>query len=336
MEPETLAEARRPRSQRIPGFRPRAEIDWVEISVVLGRRTNFQTVQRVLKLNPSGKRRRVRAVKPLPGNASNAFTITLNAPSNWTQVVTELRALEHRFGFSEPPRIEAIEIALDFFRTFESADILALTQRMMTTLVADRQERRMLGPGRQFEMLTYNTKVDPQKTMSIGIPSVETRWWRVYAKTTDDGGKPLPNTEHRARAEFGIRGPEVEIFFGNSVAWNSPPFRKCSKLLRFRTVLESPRTVFRRPPVVIDALYRRELSNRGMHAHHPSQTSRLRHSEHTAADQTMTKIVNDCLRKLERDSARNRDDESISGTSVPTEESVANTPVLIPLTTASH
>ncbi len=191
-------------------YRFRAEVDWIELKIVLTKTTNFQTVRRRLGVEYA------EAGAPGAGGADVEFTVKIQSPSSWAEVNARLERLTVDNPLAKPAEVTGIEIALDAYSRNESFDdlvemasrfyreackLVSVNRRASKTkrdgsypLESADQTRRLLADG-------YN--------IYIGNRSDSERQ-HIYVKQTD-GSSPLPFAQQRARTEFTLTGDKVPV-----------------------------------------------------------------------------------------------------------------------------
>ena len=97
---------------QLQDFQCRAVIDWVTVGLSLSRNTQHQWLQQKVEA-VFGRRSYIKALDKGPGDASDAFEITIQEP-DLCRLQRLCAALERKFGFQRPPIITAIEISVDF------------------------------------------------------------------------------------------------------------------------------------------------------------------------------------------------------------------------------
>ncbi|WP_343732082.1 hypothetical protein [Duganella sp.] len=198
-------------------YRAHAVVDWISIVVTPQGPTQFQWIQRelsaILNLTP-GKRIHVKPCAGAPG--SDLVPYALRFHDEHANSIHELRRimgeLGRRFPMAQPPYVDGIELALDFYQRKEGqGDLLAMTRQLQESIAAYDGNPRLYAPDmKRMDVLgggKHGTRIDPTKTMRIGHNSADLQW-RVYFKTTDEVKtkqgttvRHLPPAQHRARAE---------------------------------------------------------------------------------------------------------------------------------------
>jgi len=185
----------------------RASLDWAEFQVSLARRTNFQTVRRVLG--------EVDYVEPLDaeaGGSASVFLFRFQNVESWSSVVAKFAELERTFGFRREPEITGLEIALDFAHGSELthlADVACYCYRFVQFRPTSNNYRAFYHSGAAVDIPESKTQLldwltSGDATLYVGDHRQDAVAYRIYVKTTDSGRK-LPRDEWRARTEVTLR-----------------------------------------------------------------------------------------------------------------------------------
>lgn len=228
-------------------YRTCAVVDWIRLVISTQSPTQFQWIQRELAVImglPPGRSIHVKARQPGPGGAATCFAMTFHdMPANSIHELRRIIAeLERRFPRADAPFVDAIELALDFYKGHESGDLLMMTRQLQDGIAAyDGNARLYLPEIRQAITIGSGMHIDPTKTMRIGGDNDDVQW-RVYFKTTDNAknelAQPLPPDQHRARAEVTLshaalaQHADVDCFGLNDLA--QLRFQAFAKYLHFR------------------------------------------------------------------------------------------------------
>jgi hypothetical protein len=215
-------------------LRFRAVVDWIEIEIETAASTNFQTVQRVLKVvlgMPDGRRPYVTARDEEPGGAARKFIFRLYDPDSWSYVVAKLDELAQRFPFASPSKVIAVEVAFDAYSRAEKADELAEQAARFykfCTLVVSQNHRAywdFKGSAKDVPFRGKSLVRHLSDGWQIGIGNkTDDRYQHIYVKTTDENGTALPRAEHRARIEITLRGGALP--YQHADEWAKADFAK--------------------------------------------------------------------------------------------------------------
>lgn len=202
------------------GFKtPIAVVDWVAITVELGRNSNGGHIKKVYE------HLGVSHADPIDIGADSAaskFEIRMQHPTNYAVIENLISDLDNKYGLVSAPQLCGLEVSIDFYH--KTANILALeamTERLMLSIApAAIDNPRIIGERFYFSggVMPKRSSINATKTLYIG-----NKWddvmWRVYFKRTDDtcvgeDGKRvtrhLPPTEFRARAEVRLQGKALK------------------------------------------------------------------------------------------------------------------------------
>lgn len=208
--------------------RLRAVVDWVQLEIQSAKPTNFWSIQtelRRLLCLPDSVSPHVEAINESDGGAATIFRITLQAPERHQDIAKVTNSLSAAFGCGGSPRITAIEIAFDAYGA--GAEQAARFCKFLTNPVSDncRLYRRGKRQGDTTHCIPTRFQTLEQRlaegwTVGIGSNSDNYRQ-RIYHKTTDNNGTPIPQSDHRARIEITLRGEAL-------------PFQTLEELQRFK------------------------------------------------------------------------------------------------------
>jgi len=313
-------------------FKAEAVIDWIKIVISTSKATQFQHLQsklrRILDLPVDAAEIFVSPISAGAGNTSNRFEITFHdeIANNWHSLDQIILQLGQRFELSEEPEVSAIEIALDFYcRNANNTGLAELTHRLQTSLAGiatkGSNPRQFDFWNKQNVFLTPESEINSTMNLRTGNkPDLIS--WQIYRKTTDNNGRHLGSSQHRARAEFTVRGSQLASYLGNihkTVKLSEIKdfeFAKLAELLHFRRlkpideITSGKNKYFRyainklanqiRHSMLLYPLgyraYRRDPRtaqprNKGLH-------EMLQHSRHSVADDDLNKTVRVKLRNL--------------------------------------
>ncbi|SNS11965.1 hypothetical protein SAMN06265795_101110 [Noviherbaspirillum humi] len=212
-------------------YRTEAVIDWIQLDVRTTQPTQprwiWENLQRITGTNAT----RTEAINPGAGGVATNFRITLyDAQAN---SYSELRRIVSALPLAQEPTVTGLEISLDFYARPEDGDPNAVTEmvrRLQAGIAAYGKDARQFDPslkdtatmGNVFlsgddpepTIYTRRLKIDPHHNLRIGSKGNQISY-QVYYKRTDgnwggdSGNRDLPIAEHRARAEFTLRGDEL-------------------------------------------------------------------------------------------------------------------------------
>lgn len=221
-------------------FRFRAVIDWIEFKVHLGRITQVQHVQAVLRRFLA----RDSYIAPEdigPGEAFCRCRIKVQEPENLAQIVAIHQALVETFAETAASAVTGIEVSIDAYPKNEGsrtrADLLGALQRTLwtnrdiwskkdsrprTVFGRSRDEVRKLSPGPLDEIEGLRSSLLPMQhssavldgTLYIGAKDDDVMI-RVMDKVIDaqhpDGQRiDLPDSRKRVRVEVTVKGAELQ------------------------------------------------------------------------------------------------------------------------------
>ncbi len=282
---------------RLDSFRYRAEVDYLEVRVGLNRASNHDTVRRKTFATY------VKSLDAGPGGAATQFRIRFDDPASREQLTRTLEILRlHYGGFSLEPRLEKIEIAFDCYsRTQCKADLKKMTERLFRKgaeyCSGNIRMTRKFGEVEWAENYPiFKAKLDQGFTIVVGDSDANIAQ-RIYCKTTDQGGKPLPEDQHRARREVTLKGLALDeagtafqsLLIDDSVPWK---FEALSKWFRFREV---------KPGVACTPLQRMALGWQVLQGvRNPRRPGRRVYDRRSQADTALNELARDSLRELSR------------------------------------
>ena len=185
-------------------FRFRAVVDWIEIEVQTTTPTNAPTIRR------RGSLVYATPMDSGPGGAATVFRFRLYDPENWQEVVTQVQGIAKEFQLACPPAVTAIEIAFDARSKGATREELAeLTAHLYTaqTRIVSENRRVYLGSAEAPPNLQSSLSRFLLEGWQIGVGNKSDDYYQhAYFKTTDHNGKPIEQSEHRARIEVTLRG----------------------------------------------------------------------------------------------------------------------------------
>lgn len=201
-----------PYAQPSSNLQPVAVVDWVAFTVKLKNASHGGHLKR--KYEDIG----VSHAKPLDaglGSAARVFRIVLQHPDNYGVIQDLLADLDHTYGLSEAPVLDAMEVAVDFWPIGNDVGAAAdITKRLMMELTPPLLNNPRLVDGATQSYLPTGADINICRTLYIGNDD-EDLMWRVYWKRTDETfvgddskryPKSLPESEWRARAEVRLQG----------------------------------------------------------------------------------------------------------------------------------
>lgn len=223
-------------------FEARAVIDWLELKLLLSRKTQFQWIAKEASA-VLGRKPWVRRVGGgLPNDPDTAFEMRIQEPK-MSKVIELVEALRKKFGFEIDPVIFSIEISVDFRpkqpddldRTrllYVLANHLLVDRDVLSDLmsrprsVTDRSSfyvSHMLYGSRRFDRDTNNHFLRSHErdiapyvdgTYELGARNSAVRW-RIMDKIIDSQNVAagtslsLPEEEKRVRIEVTLYRPEI-------------------------------------------------------------------------------------------------------------------------------
>lgn len=228
-------------------FRIKACVDWIGIGIQTASTTKGHTVSKLVAEAwgmPEGTQPSVIPLDEGAGGAATKFEIRLQDPGRWQDVETALNKLRRWFskGLVGEPVISAIEVALDAYSKGagrdEMVELVSRYYRFHSRLVSG--NRRFAGTCKGDTKGRGLVGYDPEKARrKIGGGGVivignktDDLCQRIYFKTTDKGGKALPESQHRARVEVTLRGGALSGY--TMKQWASFRFQSLSEYFAFR------------------------------------------------------------------------------------------------------
>ncbi len=270
-------------------FKINAVVDWVELRIELQTPSNFDTLRRRLG---------VPQVTPLDkgsGGAASAFTFKIHDPASLRSVREQLERLTHDHPLAKPPEVIGIEVALDAYSKAndmtELQDMAKRFYRHAACMVSDvrRAAKDFKGSGKALvNERDVIRALEQDFNIYIGHKT-DAEVQHIYVKTTDNGGKPLPVGEHRARMEITLKGDKLP--FTSLEGWEGFDMETLSKYFKFR------RTKDGLDPFVAEGLKGvAQVGERKPRAH-PDRRPRF-FSSSGVADQALNDKAYDSLRRL--------------------------------------
>lgn len=280
-------------------LRPHAVVDWIEIDVTLASSSNFTAIQNAMK---DGLRTdRTSWITPLekgPGGAATRFLIKMQDPPALAELRRAFKHLEAKYGFVSPPKLHAIEIAVDFYSRSTDADaVRRMTLHLMQGLYGAGQDRRLARGRGETVPLTYGKKLDVEKTLYIGN-KLDPVALKVYFKKTDNGQLPIPLSEFRARAEVTLTGAGLIDCVVLCGFFERIDFKGVNRLMSFRMV--DGRSDEASTPIqkMIAAHHEREMVGRGTYSRAACPKTRRKYSALHRANTLLNRTVRDSMRGL--------------------------------------
>ncbi len=212
-------------------YRFRAEVDWIELKIVLTKPTNFQTVRRRLGVEFA------EPDAPGAGGADVEFTVKMQSPSSWAEVNARLEQLTVDHPLAKPVEVTGIEIALDAYSRNESFDDLvemaSRFYREACKLVSDNRRASKTKRDGSYSLESADQLrrlFADGYNLYIGNRSDAERQ-HIYVKQTD-GQSFLPFAEQRARTEFTLTGEKVPVLLFND--WREYRFESFADYFKYR------------------------------------------------------------------------------------------------------
>lgn len=192
-------------------FKFRAEVDWLAFEIETARRTHGDTIFETRELELENY------VTPLnkgPGGVATRFRITFQNVASWDNAQARLDRLAKHFPLAAPPIIAGIEVSFDAYARAATRDELvdmAVRFFAFGNVVADYRSSGVWHNGVMVEeVAAVMSRHDVRRLLNtdrvinignVGDPITQ----RIYFKTKDNR-EPLPEEEHRARAEVALQG----------------------------------------------------------------------------------------------------------------------------------
>lgn len=200
-------------------FKFRASVDWLAFEIETASREHGDKIFKC-PFEIEGVRKPfhlVNYVTPLnkgPGGVATRFLVCFQDVTSWDNAQAKLDALAKRFPLASEPTVAGIEVSFDAFaRTATRADLIDMAVHFFAfgNVVADYRSSGVWLNGAMVEKVAaVMSRRDVRRLLGndrvINIGNVgDDVTQRVYFKTKDNG-KPLPEEEHRARAEVTLQG----------------------------------------------------------------------------------------------------------------------------------
>ena len=237
----------------LTNYECRALIDWITVSVALGRRTQHRYIN--LHVNALlGKRAWVKGLDQGAGNASENFEITFQEP-DLNAVRQCLDEIFREFGFTAEPVVTGLEVSLDFKPKKEgelerSALFAVLTRHLYIDIlkIADqmRMPRFIAGTKVKYLLNTRSSTLEPRlhdleaheldasppadATFYIGEKGDRDHLVRIQNKITDQRNPALRTVENLSEDETRVR---IEVTLGQ-VGLKREGIRTLEDLAKFR------------------------------------------------------------------------------------------------------
>lgn len=273
-------------------YRITAVIDWIELRIVLAKPSNFDTVR---------KRLGVPYAKPLDkgsGGAATVFDLKIHDPTSWRAIESQLKRLTHDHPLAEPPKVIGIEVAVDAYAKVIDNHTAALLREMAKRFY--RYATRMVSTNRRAaggfkgSAQALATERDLDRALELGLNIYVGDWLsnelqHMYIKITDNGGKPLPLDQHRARTEITLRGRKLPCKTLND--WATFRMENFACYFRYRRLKENLN------PFVACGLKGIAQVGENKRRTHPDSRPRF-FSSSTIADQRLNDLVYEALRRL--------------------------------------
>lgn len=292
-------------------FRIKACVDWIDLEVQTQRPTNFQAVQRRLKVLlglPGDKVPYVEAQDAGDGSAATVFRCRIHDPACWHDLDRMMRDLGEQLPLVGEPRVAAIEIALDAYSKGAGRDeLIELTSRYYRFHTHPTSENRRFagkckGDTKGKGVDNYSPEnarrmLADGRVIIIGNKSDDLSQ-RIYFKTTDKGGLPIADeSKRRARVEVTVQGDAIPISTWGE--WASFRFeRKENNLSRFFT-FRKDRNLNSLSPLHRIILERRpQIGERKEQRRSRKGGGQRWYNSETVADTELNKRARDALRNL--------------------------------------
>lgn len=322
-------------------FRTEAVIDWIELTFTTRAPTQQQWVRGELRAITGEPNLYLKPLNAGDGGVSSRFKVKFHdaQANSYAALVRIVAALDRVMPLDGQPTVTGLEISLDFFSKRQGQDLALarMTHRLQNSIAAygnprqynpdlgflvylhdppdDRDPRQRKLGRKAFEI--DPSRINPDLTLLIGD-----EWdpisWRVYYKRVD-ANQALPPNEHRARAEFTLRGSALtERKIANLPDLVSFQFEALAGLLHFRSLRpvenitaghgEIVRYTIRKwhssaPNAVtlypLGRLAFRRDARTDKPRHRGLPVAR-KHSKHTTADDELNHVVRDRLKDLSR------------------------------------
>ena len=270
-------------------FKMNTVVDWVELRIKLKNPSNFDTVR---------KRLGIPHAAPLdkgPGGAATEFTLKIQDPTSWRSVRAQLERLTDDHPLAEPPEVIGIEVALDAYsKANDMAELQDMAKRFyrMSAYMVSGARRAAAGFKGSGNPLATESDIARalQKGFNIYVGDrAAAEVLHIYVKTTDNGTKPLPVGQYRARMEITLRGEKLP--FRSLEDWESHGMTGLSKYFKFRRLKQSLN------PFVQEGLKGKAQIGEKKPRAHPDRHERFFPTS-TVSDKALTDRAYDSLRRL--------------------------------------
>ncbi len=271
-------------------YRFRAEVDWIELKIVLTKPTNFQTVRRRLDVQFA------ESDDPGAGGAGVEFTVKIQSPSSWAEVNARLERLTVDHPLAKPVAVTGIEIALDAYSRNESFDdLVEMASRFYREACKLVSSNRRASKTKRDGSYALESADQLRRLVTDGYNiyignRTDAERQHIYVKQTD-GQSFLPLAQQRARTEFTLTGEKVpELLFND---WREYRFESFAAYFKYRQ-LKTELPLYLAKPMLTSA---QVGERRPRMAHHGKNRS---FSRCTQADLKLNALAHDALRELAR------------------------------------
>ncbi|MGF6663308.1 hypothetical protein QF000_004976 [Paraburkholderia atlantica] len=286
-------------------FTFRAAVDWLAFEIETARPTHATTIRKEL-----GVRSYVTPLNKGPGEVATRFSVPFqdirswdDAQDRWDRTQRRLKALR-RLPLDAPehePIITGIEVSFDAYaRTATREDLVDMAVRFFAfgNVVADYRSSGVWHNGVEVKKVeAVMSRHDVRRLLNtdrvinignVGDPVTQ----RVYFKATDNR-QPLPEQEHRARAEVALQGAALP--FTTLAAARNFEFQALAKSSKKYFSYRKQRDGMEPLPALIHSRYaqvgKREEWRTG-------NRSRRLYDPHTQADTELNRLARDKLTEL--------------------------------------
>ncbi len=212
-------------------YRFRAEVDWIELKLVLTKTTNFQTVRRRLGVEYA------EPDAPGAGGAGVEFTVKIQSPSSWAEVNARLEQLTVDHPLAKPVEVTGIEIALDAYSRNESFDdLVEMASRFYREACKLVSANRRASKTKRDGSYALESADQLRRLVTDGYNiyignRTDAERQHIYVKQTD-GQSFLPLAQQRARTEFTLTGEKVPVLLFED--WREYRFESFAAYFKYR------------------------------------------------------------------------------------------------------
>lgn len=298
-------------------FRVSACVDWLDVTIVLLRPTQFHHLRHAIE-DVTGKKPWVEPLNKREdeGGIATIFQIRFrdDLANDLASINRVLENLKKKYPFATGPTISGIEVACDFWYKGHAArqflDTQKMTYRLQSSLFASGSKPRQFDPkiGEKGDnrYMEEGTRLDPSLNFRIGH-KLDCVSWQVYFKTVDEM-KPLEQAKWRARVEVTLQGEALQDLGLNVLEdLQGYGFNRLTRFFRFRRPIEPARLangdLYKLYAIQANRKIHDSTVERGIHSFTPigrrDKWRKVRaESKHIEPDNELQDAVKGALRRL--------------------------------------